>query len=77
MGGLSVPTHFLIRWIEKLFGLSEGPWEVLTVLPGLVMASLIVVMHIAQRVNYRREIEQWGATWICLRCGHKWIPEGK
>ena len=74
---LSFPTLYLIRWIEKWFGLPQGPWEALMFAPGLLTAPFFVVMHIANLVSYRREIEQWSATWICLRCGHKWIPEGK
>jgi transcription elongation factor Elf1 len=30
----------------------------------------------SRRFQFSRLIQEWGATWICLRCGHRWIPEG-
>ena len=74
---LSFPTFYLIREIEKWFGLPPGDWEALMFVPGLLTTPLFVASHILARANDGREIEQWGMTWICLRCGHKWIPEGK
>jgi predicted PurR-regulated permease PerM len=74
---LGVPVHYVIRWIEKWLGLPEGPWDLLVLMPGLVAAPLFVAMYIVARVAYRREIQEWSAQWICLRCGHRWMPEGK
>jgi hypothetical protein len=74
---LGVPVHYVIRWIEGWFGFSEGPWDLLALAPGLLAAPFFVVLHVISRQAYQREIQQWGATWVCLRCGHRWIPEGK
>jgi hypothetical protein len=76
----AIATFLLVRELGRLLGASEDSattWAVgLMFLPGLLLIPYGLFSYVVNRLHYSRLIKEWAATWICLRCGHRWIPEG-
>jgi len=37
--------------------------------PGLIAARFFIKGYIQARRDFKRELNEWGATWRCFRCG--------
>jgi hypothetical protein len=76
----TIATFFLVTKLGWLLGASEDStttWAVgLMFVPGLLLIPYGIFSYIVRRLQFSRLIQEWAATWICLRCGHRWIPEG-
>ena len=75
---LSIPVYFALKWIATLLGVRADTIEAfppfIVISLGIMLLPVGLFCFVAARTKYKSDLTTWGATWICLRCGHRWIP---
>lgn len=70
---LSLPAFLVLNWLAP-----NGPLNsYLMMVPGALLLPFFLVYYVKQRVGHQAAMKAWAATWMCLRCGHQWIPQGE
>ncbi|MEM9388401.1 MAG: hypothetical protein AAGA68_25360 [Pseudomonadota bacterium] len=80
-----VPLAFLVSWFSPLLD-GEGwdyllrPWPTRIALLAIGALLLTAVVRLAMAIRYllvdfKREYALWQRSWICRKCGHKYVPE--
>jgi DNA-directed RNA polymerase subunit RPC12/RpoP len=57
--------------------------QFLPVAVAIVLASIVLAVWMGMRARayngstHRKLMDQWNASWVCLRCGQRWRPDAK
>jgi hypothetical protein len=70
---LSLPAFLFLNFVMPQ-GTMNGS---LMMLPGILLLPFFLMHYVRQRIRHDAELKRWAATWMCLRCGNRWVPTDK